>query len=81
MNDYELGRQRQEHQRKYGIEKGFPVFLLTTWDCKTGKVDVELYITHKGLITRIESFKNEKLLYKADIKHVKDVKKVSYETV
>ena len=80
MNDYELGRQRQEHQRKYGIEKGFPVFLLTTWDCKTGKVDVELYITHKGLITRIESFKNEKLLYRAEIKYVTDVKKVSYET-
>ena len=80
MNDHELTRQRQEHQRKHGIEKGFPVFLLTTWDCKTGKVDVELYITHKGLITRIESFKNEKLLYRAEIKYVTDVKKVSYET-
>ena len=80
MNDHELTRQRQEHQRKYGIEKGFPVFLLTSWDCKTGDINQELYITHKGLITRIESFKNEKLLYRAEIKYATDVKKVSYET-
>ena len=81
MNDHELTKQRQEQQKKYGMHKGFPVFLLTTWDCKTGDINQELYITHKGLSEKIESFKNEKLLYKAEIKYVRDVKKVSYETV
>ena len=80
MNDHELTRQRQEHQRKYGIEKGFPVFLLTVWDCKTGDIEQEIFFTHRGLQEAIQKISHECKLYVAQIKYVKDAKKVSYET-
>lgn len=79
MNNQEL--KRMQEAKMLGVQKGFPVFLLTTWDCKTGDIGQELFITHKGLTEKIESFKHEKKLYKAEIKHVQDVKKVSYETI
>ena len=80
MNDHELTRQRQEHQKKYGIPKGFPVFLLTSWDCKTGDIEQEIFFTHRGLQEAIQKISHECKLYVAQIKYVTDVKKVSYET-
>ena len=81
MNDYELTRQRQEHQKKFGIEKGFPIFMMTIWDCKTGNIDIELFFTQRGLEKAIEGIKYKEKLYKVDIKYIQDVQRVSYETI
>ena len=78
MNNQEL--KRMQEAKILGVQKGFPVFLLTVWDCKTGDIEQEIFFTHRGLQEAIQKISHECKLYVAQIKYVKDVKKVSYET-
>ena len=78
MNNQEL--KRMQEAKILGVQKGFPVFLLTVWDCKTGDIEQEIFFTHRGLQEAIQKISHECKLYVAQIKCVKDVKKVSYET-
>ena len=43
MNDIELTRQRQENQRKHGIQQGFPVYVVTILPN-----DIHVFFTHRG---------------------------------
>ena len=71
MDDIELTRQRQEHQRKYGIQKGFPVHVITVFPN-----DIHVFFTHKG---KEEFIKGLNCNYKEEIKHVTDVTYVCFE--
>lgn len=71
MDDIELTRQRQEHQRKYGIQKGFPVHVITVFPN-----DIHVFFTHKG---KEEFIKGLNCNYKEEIKHVTDVTHVCFE--
>lgn len=74
MNDMELTRQRQEHQKKYGIQKGFPVHVIIL-----GNKNAKVFFT----ITALERYKSRlerhKIKYNYKLVHVNDVKYVEYE--
>lgn len=71
MNDIELTRQRQENQRKYGIQQGFPVYVVTILPN-----DIHVFFTHRG---KEEFIKGLDCKYKEEIKHVTDVSHVCFE--
>lgn len=71
MDDIELTRQRQEHQRKYGIQQGFPVHVIIVFPN-----DIHVFFTHKG---KEEFIKGLNCNYKEEIKHVPDVTHVCFE--
>lgn len=71
MDDIELTRQRQEHNKKYGIQKGFPVHVVTVFPN-----DIHIFFTHKG---KEEFIKGLNCNYKEEIKHVTDVNRVCFE--
>ena len=71
MNDVELTRQRQEHNKKYGIQQGFPVYVVTILPN-----DIHVFFTHRGKEEFIKSLDCE---YKEEIKHVTDVTHVCFE--
>ena len=74
-NDIELTKQRQEHIAKYGIEKGFPVYMV-----KVMYDDIYLFFTAKARDEFMK--KKEKEGYKCitQVKHVTDVTGVSFTT-
>ena len=74
-NDMELTRQRQEHQRKYGIEKGFPVYMV-----KVMYDDIYLFFTPNARDKFMEEKEKEGYRCITQIKHVTDVTGVSFTT-
>lgn len=71
MNDVELTRQRQENNKKYGIQQGFPVYVVTILPN-----DIHVFFTHKG---KEEFIKGLNCNYKEEVKHVTDVTHVCFE--
>lgn len=74
-NDMELTRQRQEHQAKYGVEKGFPVYMV-----KVMYDDIYLFFTAKATQEFINIKEKEGYKCIFQVKHVTDVTGVSFTT-
>lgn len=71
MNDIDLTKQRQENNKKYGIQQGFPVYVVTILPN-----DIHIFFTHKGKENFIKGLNDN---YKEEIKHVTDVSHVCFE--
>ena len=78
MNDHILTKLRQEEQRKYGIQKGFPIHALVLFK-NTKEFEVKAFFTYKGLQEYLDGL-DSGVIYTHKIVHANDVKKVSFET-
>ena len=78
-NDIELTKQRQAHQAKYGIEKGFPVWVCFKVDYNQDIKELKVFFTPQAKDKYI-SDPEDGFNYVARLIHVEDVKMVKYDT-
>lgn len=74
MNDIELTKLRHEMPH----EVGFPVFLLTI-NLLDGKKETKIFFTKEGLDKYVETIEDY-MSYIVELKHVDDVREVSFKT-
>ena len=77
-NDIELTKQRQAHQAKYGIEKGFPVWVCFKVDYNQDIKELKVFFTPQAkdkYISTLEHGYN----FVAKLVYVQDIKTVQYE--
>lgn len=75
MNDYELGAIRRETQLKYGVQKGFPIHLVTI--IEGGEIRHKCFFTFKAMREFVEEREFENYIY--NLVYANDIKEVKYE--
>lgn len=75
MNDHELTKARQEEQAKNGIQKGFPIHLITVIEGR--ELKHKCFFSFKGMREYLELREYDDYIY--NLVYVDDVKNVKFE--
>ena len=74
MNDMELTKQRQEHIKKYGVQQGFPVWVIRN---RHNSI-LGMFSSKKNAETKMRELENY-MWIKLDLLFIEDVSHVSFE--